>query len=100
MSSQKSSEISDADGRKPTSQVAAALKGVEFIAQHIKKADKDREVIEDWKFIAMVLDRLFLWLFTLACVAGTGGIILRAPSLYDMRTAIDTEQSTISKYMH
>ena len=35
------------------------------------------QVIEDWKFIAMVLDRLFLWLFTAACLLGTAGIILR-----------------------
>jgi len=30
--------------RKPLTQMASALRGVEFIAQHIKKADKDREV--------------------------------------------------------
>ena len=29
--------------------------------------------MEDWKYMAMVLDRLFLWLFTLACFAGSGG---------------------------
>ena len=54
------------------------------------------QVIEDWKFIAMVLDRLFLWLFTLACLMGTGGIILRAPSLYDMREPIDAKVSEIT----
>ena len=37
------------------------------------------QVMEDWKYMAMVLDRLFLWLFTLTCFAGSGGIILRAP---------------------
>jgi nicotinic acetylcholine receptor len=41
--------------------------------------------MEDWKYIAMVIDRLFLWIFTMACLMGTGGIIMRAPSLYDMR---------------
>ena len=56
------------------------------------------QVIEDWKFIAMVLDRLFLWLFTLACVLGTGGIILRAPSLYDMREPIDAKFSEIPRF--
>ena len=57
------------------------------------------QVIEDWKFIAMVLDRLFLWLFTLACLGGAGGIILRAPSLYDMREPIGQKMSEIPKYV-
>ena len=43
------------------------------------------------RFVTMVLDRLFLWLFTLACVMGTGGIILRAPSIHDMREPIDAK---------
>lgn len=55
------------------------------------------QVIEDWKFIAMVLDRLFLWLFTIACLGGFGGIILRAPSLYDLREPIDAKLTEISK---
>jgi len=47
----------------------------------------------------MVLDRLFLCLFTLACVLGTGAIIFRAPSLYDMREPIDKALSEIPKFM-
>jgi hypothetical protein len=35
------------------------------------------QVIEDWKYVAMVLDRLFLWIFTIACLGGTCGIILQ-----------------------
>ena len=30
--------------------------------------------MEDWKFVAMVLDRLFLWIFTIACLTGTMGL--------------------------
>ena len=37
----------------------------------------------------MVLDRLFLWIFTLAVLVGTAGIILQAPTLYDDRIPID-----------
>ena len=55
------------------------------------------QVIEDWKFIAMVLDRLFLWLFTIAVLGGTAWIILRAPSLYDMREPIDKQISGIPR---
>ena len=57
------------------------------------------QVIEDWKFIAMVLDRFFLWTFTAACLLGTAGIILRAPSLYDPRKPIDEELSHIDKLL-
>ena len=44
----------------------------------------------------MVLDRLFLWIFTLAVCVGTAGIILQAPSLYDERKPIDREISDIT----
>lgn len=51
------------------------------------------QVKEDWKFVAMVLDRLFLWIFSLAVFAGTAGIILQAPTLYDDRNPIDKNAS-------
>ena len=47
--------------------------------------------------MAMVLDRLFLWIFTMAVVVGTAGIILQAPSLYDDRSPIDKELSDIGQ---
>uniref|UniRef100_A0A1B0CGC4 Putative acetylcholine receptor protein alpha 1 n=1 Tax=Lutzomyia longipalpis TaxID=7200 RepID=A0A1B0CGC4_LUTLO len=57
----------------------------------------DRWVVkEDWKFVAMVLDRLFLWIFTIAVVVGTAGIILQAPTLYDTRVPIDIKMSEIA----
>lgn len=57
------------------------------------------KVKEDWKYVAMVLDRLFLWIFTFAVFAGTAAIILQAPTLYDDRKPIDkrfTDFSTSS----
>ncbi len=54
-------------------------------------------MIEDWKFVAMVLDRFFLWVFTVACVAGMAVIILQAPSLYDTTQPIDIKFSKIAQ---
>ena len=45
----------------------------------------------EWKYVAMVMDRLFLFIFFTACVSGTMGIFLNAPSLYDPREALSRE---------
>ena len=49
------------------------------------------QVVEDWKFVAMVLDRFFLWVFIVACFSGTAAIILEAPSLYDSTVPLDKQ---------
>jgi len=40
-----------------------------------------------------VIDRLFLVIFTAACICGTVSIILQAPSFYDMKKPIDEVMS-------
>lgn len=35
------------------------------------------QIIEDWKYVAMVIDRLFLWIFVLVCVVGTVGLFMQ-----------------------
>lgn len=37
----------------------------------------DPQVSEDWKYVAMVIDRLFLWIFVFVCVFGTMGMFLQ-----------------------
>lgn len=74
-----------------------AIEAILFIAEHLRKDDEDESERQDWKYVAMVLDRLFLWIFTLACVVGTAGIILQAPSLYDDRESIDVTMSQIGR---
>lgn len=49
---------------------------------------------DDWNYLAMIVDRLFLWLFTVATVLGTCMIILQAPMLYDTRIPIDIPEPT------
>lgn len=55
------------------------------------------QIEDDWRYVAMVLDRLFLWIFMVACVLGTCGIIFRAPSLYDTTKPIDIELSKVAQ---
>lgn len=72
---------------------------VNFIAEHTRAREDSTKAKEDWKYVAMVLDRLFLWIFTMAVVVGTAGIILQAPSLYDDRSPIDKELSDIGQQL-
>ncbi|KAM6149918.1 neuronal acetylcholine receptor subunit beta-4 [Erethizon dorsatum] len=65
-------------------EVQEALEGVSFIAQHMESDDRDQSVIEDWKYVAMVVDRLFLWVFVFVCVLGTVGLFL--PPLFQTHT--------------
>ncbi|XP_064454577.1 neuronal acetylcholine receptor subunit beta-4 [Mirounga angustirostris] len=64
--------------------VQDALEGISFIAQHMRSDDQDQSVVEDWKYVAMVVDRLFLWVFVVVCVLGTVGLFL--PPLFQTHT--------------
>ncbi|KAF6037002.1 nAChRa4 [Bugula neritina] len=75
--------------KKLPPEVERALEGVQHIANHIKEDIDYEQIQEEWKFMAMVIDRLFLWLFTTACLVGTFGIILQAPTLYDGAKPMD-----------
>uniref|UniRef100_A0A3P9CH24 Cholinergic receptor nicotinic alpha 2 subunit n=1 Tax=Maylandia zebra TaxID=106582 RepID=A0A3P9CH24_9CICH len=49
--------------------VMRALEGVHYIADHLRAED-------DWKYVAMVIDRIFLWMFIIVCLLGTIGLFL------------------------
>ncbi|XP_020933480.1 neuronal acetylcholine receptor subunit alpha-4 [Sus scrofa] len=53
-----------------------AVEGVQYIADHLKAEDTDFSVKEDWKYVAMVVDRIFLWVFVIVCLLGTAGLFL------------------------
>ena len=51
---------------------------------------------EDWKYVALVIDRCFLWIYVAVCFLGTVGIICQAPMLYDPRQPLHIEQELIA----
>jgi len=89
------SNIFDAADDSFCPELVRAVEGVRYIAEITRREEDSNKVKEDWKYVAMVLDRLFLWIFTIAVIVGTAGIILQAPTLYDTRPAIDEQYSEI-----
>uniref|UniRef100_A0A4W3HP36 Cholinergic receptor, nicotinic, beta 4 (neuronal) n=1 Tax=Callorhinchus milii TaxID=7868 RepID=A0A4W3HP36_CALMI len=67
---------------KYSPEVQQAIDGVKFIADNMKNEDENESVTEDWKYVAMVVDRLFLWIFVVVCVVGTIGLFLQ-PIVYN-----------------
>uniref|UniRef100_A0A8C2BUR6 Neuronal acetylcholine receptor subunit alpha-5 n=1 Tax=Cyprinus carpio TaxID=7962 RepID=A0A8C2BUR6_CYPCA len=58
----------------------AALDSIRYITLHVVKENEVREVVQDWKFVAQVLDRVFLWLFLLVSLLGSA--LLFIPVIY------------------
>ncbi|TNN39341.1 Neuronal acetylcholine receptor subunit non-alpha-3 [Liparis tanakae] len=56
-----------------------ATSSVRYISRHIKKEHFIREVVQDWKFVAQVLDRIFLWAFLTVSILGT--VLIFTPAL-------------------
>nr|ADG63463.1 nicotinic acetylcholine receptor beta 2 subunit [Pardosa pseudoannulata] len=65
-----------------SSEAYKATEAVEFIAEHLRSEDEYIQIREDWKYVAMVIDRLQLYIFFLVTAAGTVGILLDAPHIF------------------
>lgn len=83
---------SDQSKNKISNETWKALTGTEFISERMKAEDFCTNIKEDWKYVALVLDRLFLWIFTSACIVGMCGIVLQAPTLYDNSKHISSSE--------
>uniref|UniRef100_W5N8L3 Acetylcholine receptor subunit beta n=2 Tax=Lepisosteus oculatus TaxID=7918 RepID=W5N8L3_LEPOC len=56
----------------------SAIDAVTYIAETLQ-AEKDYEALkEDWQYVAMVVDRLFLWIFVIFTTVGTLAIFMDA----------------------
>jgi nicotinic acetylcholine receptor len=55
------------------------LKELRYVTGKMKKDDDDVDIISDWKFAAMVVDRFCLIIFTLFTIVATLAVLLTAP---------------------
>uniref|UniRef100_A0A8D0GM89 Cholinergic receptor nicotinic alpha 3 subunit n=1 Tax=Sphenodon punctatus TaxID=8508 RepID=A0A8D0GM89_SPHPU len=54
-----------------------AIESVKYIAETMRLQNEAKEIQDDWKYVAMVIDRIFLWVFILVCILGTAGLFLQ-----------------------
>lgn len=78
------------DGKKRANEIIFGnlVKQVRFIAEYFRRCEEEAEISDDWTFVAMVLDRLFLLIFSILNM-GTFSIIISAPTLFDFRQPLN-----------
>ncbi|XP_020810825.1 neuronal acetylcholine receptor subunit alpha-7 [Drosophila serrata] len=57
------------------------LKEIRFITDQLRKDDECNDIANDWKFAAMVVDRLCLIIFTMFTILATIAVLLSAPHI-------------------
>ncbi|XP_052124765.1 acetylcholine receptor subunit alpha-type acr-16 isoform X6 [Frankliniella occidentalis] len=65
----------------PHRELTLILKELHHITDKLRKTDEAEEITNDWKFAAMVVDRLCLFIFTLFTVIATIAVLFSAPHI-------------------
>ncbi|XP_018428187.1 PREDICTED: neuronal acetylcholine receptor subunit alpha-3-like, partial [Nanorana parkeri] len=77
----RGSSLESIDNLVPNSllslEMREAIENVNFIAENMRMQNEAKEIQDDWKYVAMVIDRIFLWVFALVCILGTTGLFLQ-----------------------
>ncbi|PAA85645.1 hypothetical protein BOX15_Mlig014979g1 [Macrostomum lignano] len=79
------------DGEVSVHDMARAVRGVRSIARRIRADIRSSTSTEEWKYVALVLDRIFLLSFGLSAIVGTFGIFFQAPTLFDTQKPLRRE---------
>jgi nicotinic acetylcholine receptor len=70
---------------KRSSSLYLILKELQFITKKIKTDEEEEDKSNDWKFAAMVIDRLCLVFFSMATFISTAAILLTAKNFFKFR---------------
>ncbi|KAG8454296.1 hypothetical protein GDO86_000805 [Hymenochirus boettgeri] len=60
-----------------SNELTDVVNSIQFMAGNIRDQNERKEEEDDWKYVAMVIDRVFLWVFIILCVLGTTGLFLQ-----------------------
>ncbi|VDM62701.1 unnamed protein product [Angiostrongylus costaricensis] len=59
-----------------------AIDAIEYITEHLKQDEEYKMYRDDWKYVAMIIDRLLLYVFFGITAGGTCGILFSAPYVF------------------
>ena len=62
-------------------ELSAILKELRVITDKLRSDDEEKETTNDWKFAAMVVDRICLIMFTLFTIVATIAVLFSAPHI-------------------
>lgn len=77
--------------------VEKAIHNIMFIKHHMQRQDEFDAEDQDWGIVAMVLDRLFLWVFGTIALIGSGMILTASPFIFEDIKPIDILYSKIAQ---
>ncbi|CAK5089709.1 unnamed protein product [Meloidogyne enterolobii] len=76
-------ELGTEDSELLNEQVLKAMDAVDCITEHLRRENINKKIREEWRFVAMVIDRLLLYIFFGVTVGGTIGILCSAPNIFE-----------------
>ncbi|XP_055895894.1 acetylcholine receptor subunit beta-like 1 isoform X2 [Biomphalaria glabrata] len=66
-----------------TRELYSASNAIKFICRQMKNNEDYNTVLDDWKYLAAVLDRLMMIIFILVSLGGTLGVLINAPHILE-----------------
>ena len=75
-----------------------AIDAIEYITNHLKEDELVKICRNDWKYVAMVIDRILLIVFFGITLGGTLGILFSAPYVFHSVDQKEELAKLIQKY--
>ncbi|CAL1526974.1 unnamed protein product [Lymnaea stagnalis] len=72
-----------------TKEIYSASNAIKFICRQMRNKEDYHTVLDDWKYVAAVLDRLLMVIFILVSLGGTLGVLINAPHILE---TVDQDQ--------
>ncbi|CAK5086857.1 unnamed protein product [Meloidogyne enterolobii] len=77
-------------------EAAKAVEAVEYITEHLRREEDHKIHRDDWRFVAMVIDRFLLYIFFGVTLGGTIGVLFSAPTVFE---SVD-QQAILQRLIH